>query len=625
MIPRRDARSLAATAGAVIALSLLGSTARAQTEPTERARVAVDEALREQGHGFCARPETPLRPRVRALCPLASETPGCEAFAAACRADAEEAPAKPPEKPSSSVLGGIAQMLVWALVAALLLAAAYPLVLFIARRRRDASLAERRAEAAPALVERAAIAAPPPVSDAEAALRAADEHAERGELDPAMRLYLAASLVALDRRGAIRIARHKTNGEYVRQCTEAGARAPLRDVVREVDRLEFGHARPTPEMVGRVARRAASVVRASYAVVALALAALLGCNGAGRGPRASDPSGDELPRDVLARTGYDVGPLETSLATLPLPAPSEAPLLVVVDTTRVPLEEESEAHLLRWVDAGGLLLLLGAPQTWPKALAAKEASASSRELVVDTGDALVEDARIGVPRAVQWPGSATVATLDGAVYAAISARAEGAIVGVAGNDLFTNVGVARPANGAALVAIVEAARAARPEDARAMPLRIRVARAEDGISPPSSPFASLAQAGLGRAMWHALVAALLLFLAYGVRHARPAPEPTPARRAFAEHVVATGAFYGRARAHAHALAAYARYAEVRLRERVARGSDAVSFLVARTGAPHADVERIWKRAAEASPEDPPRGDELATIRDLRALLAKALD
>jgi ABC-type glutathione transport system ATPase component len=47
-------------------------------------------------------------------------------------------------------------------------------------------------------------------------------------------------------------------------------------------------------------------------------------------------------------------------------------------------------------------------------------------------------------------------------------------------------------------------------------------------------------------------------LRIGIRHARARPTVPAARRAFAEHVEATGAFYGRARALGHALAAYGR-------------------------------------------------------------------
>ena len=44
-----------------------------------------------------------------------------------------------------------------------------------------------------------------------------------------------------------------------------------------------------------------------------------------------------------------------------MPVPRESAPVVVVDVDRVALEDETVAHLLRWVDAGGVLVLFGAP------------------------------------------------------------------------------------------------------------------------------------------------------------------------------------------------------------------------------------------------------------------------
>src|SRR5262249_3121519 len=141
------------------------------------------------------------------------------------------------------------------------------------------------------------------LEDAEVALRLAEEHRARGELKKALGLYLAASLAALDRRGAIRIARHRTNGENVRACEEETARTPLRGTVRAVAEVEFGGAAPTDDAVLRVATRAQAIVR--VAATAIALAALaLGCSAVRKG---ADPAGDELPIEVLRRNGFNVG------------------------------------------------------------------------------------------------------------------------------------------------------------------------------------------------------------------------------------------------------------------------------------------------------------------------------
>src|SRR6185437_2696636 len=92
------------------------------------------------------------------------------------------------------------------------------------------------------------------VTDDEKLLALADDHARAGRLEQALQVYLAASLRALDRRGAVRWTRDRTNGEYARACTEEPSRGPLREIVREVDRVQFGRVPPAPEVVTRAGR-----------------------------------------------------------------------------------------------------------------------------------------------------------------------------------------------------------------------------------------------------------------------------------------------------------------------------------------------------------------------------------
>jgi hypothetical protein len=628
---------------ALVAAALLSpASARALPPRSLTAPQHLEDARKDAKYTFCASPKLPLTPRMRALCPLASEVDGCEGLVAACKADASAAEAerlrRDAERGKSataqllSALGFLAQGLVWLLIGLVLVAIAFPLVRALLRARRDKAVADAPARPNVAtLVDRPAPPRAESISDAEAALREADDHARRGDLARALSLYLAASLAALDRRGAIRLARHRTNGEYVRSCAEDAARQPLREIVREVDRVEFGKVPPTGEGVASVATRATAVVRfTTTALMVLLALATTGCGGARRASGVNDPSGDELPIDVLRRSGYDAAYLSTSLAALPIPGAGDSTPVVLVDVERVALEEESTAHLLRWVEAGGTLVLFGAPELWPTELHATSAPAKDEPVDVVTGDVYARGARVATHRALLWPESEAVAFAGRSVYGAHIGRGKGVIVGVAGRELATNVGVDRPDNAGVFVAIVDVAMSYRgaaelergiTEEGRP---EIRVARSEDGIPPPSNPFSALVQAGLGKGSWHALAAALVLFLAYGIRHARPRPSAPAARRAFAEHVEATGAFYGRAGAHGHALASYGRFAELRLRERIPRGSDPVAFLAARASVSPEEAARVWKRATEASADEPPRGDELATIRDLGAMLAKAL-
>ncbi|MBS2014993.1 MAG: DUF4350 domain-containing protein [Deltaproteobacteria bacterium] len=641
MIRARHALSLVV----VVALALVARGASADEIDPEAAKGHVEAARADGFDAFCTRPPRPLLGHHRSMCALASEIPRCDALVAACREEVET------PKPKSSfleVLGEIAQKLVWLLVALAAAALVYPIVRAIQRARADRALADAEPKKAKVEVVPPNVADVESISDAELALRTADDLAKSGDLERAMSLYLAASLVALDRRGAVRLAKHRTNGEYVRLCTESDARGPLREIVREVDRIEFGGVAPTNETAASVSARARALVRRAASIasttivsmtVLLSLAALAGCDLPRSVPRGMDPVGDELPREVLRRTGYTVRRPETSLATLPIPTGHTDLPVVLLDPSAVPLDDDARAHLLRWVEAGGVLVLFDVPPQWASEIGVKPRATSHRDLEVSGelgGGLRYRGGRVAVPSALEWKSASIIATLGDDVYAAREVRGAGAIVVLAGSDLFTNAGAALPANATALVAILEEARRERPAQetsfhgdvAAMMPFTsgrtLLVAREEDGISPPSNPFSSLLHAGLGKGLVHALAASLVLFLAYGIRHARPRPTLTPARRAFAEHVEATGAFYRRTRAFAHALAAYGRFADLRVRERLPRGADPVTFLAARANVPAEEVERVWSRAMTAKVGEPPQGDELRTIKDLRALLAKAL-
>ncbi|MDF2691640.1 MAG: hypothetical protein K0S65_23, partial [Labilithrix sp.] len=471
----------------LLALGLVSGSAGAEP-PGPRDVDAIDrtaKAAYEEGkYSFCKSPARPLGVRQKGLCELAAEIDGCEGYVAACNLG--EVP-----KDRSWIerlgewLAPIAKGLLYLLVLGIVVIVAIPVIRAILKRRRERDLADRpnatpnRAqvvtEEAPALAEE--------VSDAEQALRLADEHRSRGELARALGLYLAASLAALDRRGAIRISRHRTNGEYVRGCEEESARPPLREIVRVVDQVEFGGVRPTDEGLARVAERARSIVRTTtttLAVLALALFAT-GCSGSRKG---ADPAGDDLPVEVLGRNGYKLSPLGTSLATMPIPeggGRSEAMPVVIVDVEKVPLEDEAQAHMMRWVEAGGVLVLFGHVGGWPEEIRPRDIRSETRDLVVRTPDpnAGLEDddeesdddvgtpveikgARTARRDAFAWkePGSPEVepvAWLGNETYAAKRRVGNGLVLGVANDDLFTNVGMMPAHNAAALVTLLRSA------------------------------------------------------------------------------------------------------------------------------------------------------------------------
>jgi hypothetical protein len=650
------------TALLLASLAVATATARpalAVMDPAH-AQADVDAAMKEHDYPFCRDPHEPLSSRAVDLCGHASAIPGCAGYVAACgRATTPPPPSAPPWwlrwLSIPPFIGTLAQVLVWLLVAALVIAVIIPIARGLARIRRKEPLpAEKKAPGAiapvPVMAEVASL------TDEEEILARARELAARGELAASMQLYLVASLRALDKRGAVRIAKDRTNGEYVRACSDPGAKPALRDIVREVDRVQFGGEPATTDGLERAARQAIAIVRALPVTMLLVLACLsLGCGGVSMPkPRqkGDDPAGLELMRDVVARQGVNLHGLDSSLATMPLPAPGERAPAVLIDMDRTSVDDETREHLLAWVDAGGVLVLAGFPSSWPKELKAKSATAAAplkitaRRLLLrapprKTGEAAGEatpedgdDEPDDEPEkdiyahtnergeVVDSGGLAMGATPDriawfddGTTYAASVRRGRGVVVGIATDELLTNAGLARPGNAAALVAILSSA--ARTE--------MRMASSEDGVSPPSTPIAALLRAGLGLALAHAAVFTLVLFAAVGRRHARPRPVPPPRRRAFSEHVEAVGALYARARSSPHALAAYARFADERLRARMPRGSgDVASFLASRARMPLHVCQQLWARAMQAKSGAPPLGDELAVLRELSSLYAAAM-
>lgn len=606
-------------------------------------------ALEQEKLAFCTDPAKPLGPRQRMTCATAREIEGCQALVEACDA-AAPAPRSDWLARLVDLLGPVAHALLYLMVLGIVVAVAIPVVVGLLQLRRR-SRKPREDAAAPnvATLVTDGDGPPPDEIEPEAALLRAEELLARGDHRRALSQSLTAALSALGRRGVIRLARHRTNGEYVRTCTDAEAKTSLREIVRSVDAVEFGGAEATSDGASRATARARDLVRAAVISATLGVF-LLGCEPPKPG---TDPAGDELPIAVLARNGYDIKPLASSLATLPVPErPDERAPVVVIDTEKVPLEDETEAHLLRWVEAGGVLVLFGRPSAWPREIAGEEAPSGTRVLRLDVpdpngglldpesdepaenaGQPIVFEARIGRITTFDWKGEHEVlGRLGEKTYAAKRRLGRGLVLGVANDDLFTNVGVMPKHNAAALVTLIRSVShdlrrtQTGPSDAEGAAAlgELRVARAEDGIPPPSNPFAALVAAGLGKGAWHALAAALLLFLCYGIRHSRPRAAPGHPRRAFVEHVEATGAFYARTPARAHALAVYGRFLELRLHELAPRGSDPATFLASRTGADRAHVAGLLARALEAKTSEVPKGDELLVIEELRALYAKAI-
>ncbi|MEO8801272.1 MAG: DUF4129 domain-containing protein, partial [Polyangiaceae bacterium] len=326
------------------------------------ARAAADSSeILTQQRAFCTHPIEPMSPQAVDLCPYAAAIPDCTPLVDACNRALHKTPAPPPGWLRAvgiwltRVFGGlfstVGKISVWILLGVTLIFILFPLVKALADSRNRALAGA--AELGPLKMK----------TDADAELVSAEEDperlleegrqlADRGELDRALYRYLHAALLALDKRGAVRIAPGTTHGEYVRACNEVEAKAPLRDLVREIDLVRFGGREPSVGGVSVAAERAAWIVRrVAVGLTMLALLLLPGCTSPQQLVGGHDPAGNELLRALLVKQGLTVKRVPASLAHLRLPTTetlATTPALYV-DVDDVPLAAESEAHLVSWV------------------------------------------------------------------------------------------------------------------------------------------------------------------------------------------------------------------------------------------------------------------------------------
>ncbi|MEO7113951.1 MAG: DUF4350 domain-containing protein [Polyangiaceae bacterium] len=623
------------------------------------ARAAGDASSVAADHrAFCTHPPPFLSPDAKRLCDYSKQIPNCQPYADAC--DALEP--KPSSFPAwlTSALDWIAKTIaklagllgwfgVWVVAGIVLGLVLYPLIQAVTQSRR-----EKRDDAdaikLPALPSKtqSAFLKLSRDEDPTRVLEEANLLAQQGKLDHALYRYLHAALLSLDKNGAIVIAREKTHGEYVRACSDSEAKPPLRDLVREIEVVRFGGREPSMGGVSVAQERATWIVkRAMAAAVMLTVFFLTGCQQQISG---NDPGGSDTLRALLEKQNVEVKTLFTPLAKIPIPTPKnrETTAALYVDVDRIPLEDDAQEHLLRWVDAGGILILAGSPTHWPKALGAKVERSTSLDISVTTykeektkkthsdedeesGEAdddddestlipRVDNGKLAHVAAVSWVDKGTfvlASTHDEKDFVVGELRGAGAIYAAASDEPFTNAGLAIPGNATAAIAILSNV----PRQ------KYLFAPVGAGFSPPTNPFAGLINAGLGLPLLHGFFATIILFFAVGVRLAAARPDAPPRRRAFTEHIYATAAIYGRTKSAKHALASFGRYAENRLAKRLGRGApDIVTLLSQRSGEPIEVCAVVWGRAlvAREAENDPPNGDELKILRKLTSIYSRAM-
>lgn len=337
-------------------------------------------ASAEAAAPFCAHPPKPLKDEQRRLCPYATELPRCEAFVEACRG---EPLSKPPDLSWLAPLGAVVRVVLMVLAAALVLGVLYVIVVALRKVIRERNRGEEGAKSPVKVVAIAEAAAPPPVAlsgDSAAALLArADALLAAGDTALALSHYLAASLRSLDEKGFLRIARSKTNGEYLRAIQDGDFRRAVAPMVRAVDRAEFGKVAASADEVAALGDAARAIVASPRRALGTAFAAatltvlLLGCGGDGK--KEGNPAGSEYFQSLTSHQGLTVTPLTHALTALPDPH-SDGATAVLLNAEETPLDDETDHALTAWVAKGGHLLLSGSTSAWPKELS--KAMAASR-------------------------------------------------------------------------------------------------------------------------------------------------------------------------------------------------------------------------------------------------------
>jgi hypothetical protein len=643
-------RAAALAIAALVALSATGA----------RAADPAREVLDDGRYRFCHEKDYPLTPAEHAWCPLVGEkNETCPALPEACKLppverrfdfgglgrgrggargstgkDQSEPGARPEmddtrRRPSEPILlpnlGGLAQVLMIALIVAFVAVVASALAKFFVRSKGEADAAPEEPKPAGETVAEAAAARGPVETDVDRLLARARAEAGRGDYARAIDDVYAALLRRLDGDGLIDIHPSRTNGDYVRALGERpDLKREVREVVRDVERVQFGDAPPSEPVFRAVLGRVLPLVgRAGAAIlVCLALSTLTSCTTLDRATRHGSseglhgdpsPSGTAALVELLGKVEIDA-----RYRTGKLAAVSGKGTLVLLPGVHV--DEEIWAHLLRWVrEEGGHLVLAGVapPPSLGMRLApggeetavtvafAHQATYGSYKLRVPAGERLVGDASdeddfIGL---LLLRGERS--------YAVRRAEGEGTIAVFADAQLFSNIALSVPVNASFVERLFQGTE------------RVEICDDWTGVG-AQTPFESIHKAQLTPVVAQLFALLLLLYWWRGRAFARLHDPPAEGRRAFADHARALGQAYARAKASRHVLGLYAVWALERLRERVHRSGrqglvPLAEAIAARTGRSEAEVMAVLVEAHGAREDAaPPSSFGPRSMRGTRA-------
>lgn len=514
-------------------------------------------------------------------------------------------------------LGVFAQILMWLL----LLGGALAIALLIAK-----NLVRGRSEREPAedpeidpgesLVAARAAVMREVETDVQRLLARAEQAAARDDHDAAINDAYAALLRRLEGEQLITVDRWKTNGDYLHGLRPRPAlRDELREIIREVEQVQFGAA---PAEAGRYQRVRAKVL-AIVSRATLAFALLLGAGTQIGCPLFDDP--DERPGSS-ALAGLGTGPFGNRAVgdlliangikarhrtgTITQLAQTSGAIVLLDD---VNLHDDDWDALLTWVADERGTLIIATGQDFPSRIGVDYASTLAEstwlsragfddfnELDLRAPAGRVLDLRVG------GLGSglgllAREPELDGSViewdsefddtrsYAVERSLVDGGrIIVFAEPDLLTNAGISVADNATFLVNLFHS----RGIDELEFINRYRGA---------DDPFETVSNAKLSALFLQILLFLALLYAGVGIPFARLRDPAQQRRRSFSEHVETLGQRYAQARAAHYVASLYSAWVLDRLRDRLqpgaARGLHPLAVAIAaRTGREEGQVMQL---------------------------------
>ncbi|MBV1860770.1 MAG: DUF4129 domain-containing protein [Nannocystaceae bacterium] len=672
------------------------------TEGVDSARGVSKDVLAGQTYAFCHETDYPLTPDEAQWCPVlaeaqAAELERCPAFAEACNASRavlkgvgrlssrsaeneeqaeKRATGRGPSRGRDEredededelelpVLGGLAQVLFWLVIGVALILLVAAIVRNLAHSRGVEPDPEPSGDPEPGQeldpdAARIAAAARAMETDVERLLALARQSSQQGAFADAVDFSHAALLRRLDHEGLIRLHASRTNGEYVRELRgNASLVDPVREVLRRVDRAQFGPQGAGASIFGDIHERVLAIVKTVGPLVLLVTTVLGAAMACGPGtdsarmyPWSTSPSGNGGVLELLRGTGVTVSYRTEALTALESEEASADPCIVMLaDAMATP---EEWAALRVWVQGGGRLVIAGGqlppwldvsyataavpvagpPVADAAAVADTETEPASSQL--ETGAAEAEmnweelDETDAIPvvltsihpigRTLLVDGDVDEIGLDtlGNTAFASFPWGFGRVEVFADGRLFTNAGIVFGPNAEAIVATMEHLGG--------------TAEFVDGwvtTTGADTPADAIRNSHLTAAVVQLLIFILALYLWRGRQFGRATDPIVQGRRAFSQHAVAMGRQYEKARAASFAARLFSGWVLERLRNRFSSAATAgllgLSQEVARrSGRDETDVMRLLVAAHSAVESVAGPGgtaEDLALVRDLGRLM-----